>query len=91
MALELGATAAEVMQAWRGLDQSAPSPPSAPTTEEWRSAAPSPVHETGRDRFYQRGEVFDSGYGDEGDIIPVRPGESLSSALINYRSSGRDR
>jgi hypothetical protein len=89
LAAELSATPDAVMQALRGLDQSRPSPTSA---EEPRSAPPppvQPVHENRHDRFYQRGEVFGSGYGDEGDLIPVRPGESLSSALIN-RSSRKD-
>jgi hypothetical protein len=90
MAQELGVPAAEVMQALRGLDQpeGRPCPTSAPATEEQRSAAPQPtppVHEIGRDRFYQRGEVFDSGYADS-DLVPAQPGMSLSALMAQHRS-----
>jgi hypothetical protein len=67
---------APVVPSW----EAPPVPPSAP---------PWPVHETGRDRFYQRGEVFDSGY-DDGELIPARPGESLSTLLIESRTRRKE-
>jgi hypothetical protein len=68
---------APVVPSW----EAPPVPPSAP---------PWPVHETGRDRFYQRGEVFDSGY-DDGDLIPAQPGLSLAALMAGRRSSEKDR
>jgi hypothetical protein len=93
---ELGATSAAVMHALRGLDQIPPSPPSAPTAEEWRSApppppsVPAPAPQPDRGWFYERGEVFDSGYNDADEFVRPEPGMSVSS-LIAYRSNGGNR
>jgi hypothetical protein len=53
-------------------------------------AAPPPVHETGLDLFYQRGEVFDSGY-DDGDLVPAQPGLSLAALMAGHRRNGKHR
>jgi hypothetical protein len=68
-----------------------PIPPSVPTAEEQRSAPPPPpVHETGRDRFWQRSEIFDSCYADS-DLIPAQPGLSLAALMAEHRRNGKDR
>jgi hypothetical protein len=90
LASELGVGTEEIMKMLRGLDQpeSRPGPASAPTTEEPRHAAPMPVHESPRDRFWEKGLVYGSGGDDE--FIRPEPGMSLATLMAYRRADGKD-
>jgi hypothetical protein len=72
--------AAPAVPSW----EAPPTPSAIPTHSNPRA----PVFDDRGDRFYQRGEVFDSGYDDE--FIRPEPGMPLSTLMAQHRHSRKD-